>query len=129
MAGLVVMSSLSLKPITPCQERVAGSIQGLPSLARSSTSHRVSANQIKNIKIYTLYMDGFISNFIIGKGGYHYSGKYGGNIDGYRFPELDLFLNIIWSGKMKEYIPPFILEGHFILTYVANMISHLIRDS
>ncbi|KAI3906791.1 hypothetical protein MKW98_004824 [Papaver atlanticum] len=93
MAGSVVMSSLSLKPTTPFQEKVASSIQGLPSLARSPTSLRISANQVKKIKTDTPYGTGGGMNLKggvdasgrrpKGKGVYQFTDKYGANVDGY----------------------------------------------
>ncbi|OVA13088.1 Photosystem II PsbR [Macleaya cordata] len=93
MAGSVVMSSLSLKPSSPFQEKLAANIKGIPSLTRHSSSFRVNASGVKKIKTDTPYGTGGGMNLKDGvdasgrkgkgKGVYQFTDKYGANVDGY----------------------------------------------
>ncbi|KAI3872738.1 hypothetical protein MKX03_005525 [Papaver bracteatum] len=95
MAGLVVMSSLSSKRITPCQERVAGSILGLPSVVIVRTDGGMN------------FRDGIDASGRkpTGKGGYQYSDKYGGNVDGYSLinPNPNPFEPVV-CGYIKSFL-------------------------
>ena len=134
------MSSLALKPSSPLFEKTQV-VKGLPSLARSNSTLRVSASGVKKIKTATPYGTGggmSLENGLDasgrkakGKGVYQFVDKYGANVDGYSpiySPEEwseggDVYVGgttglIIWAVTLAG-----ILGGGALLVYSTSALS------